>query len=200
VFQKIRNRYQAWLDGTDQASPYQRAEVTQITAIEPARSRVADPSPYRQLPVQQVPTRSSGEVTLTLRRVHAQMDLRPEVKTAELPAPWITRQQRAYEATLSPTSRQLLDEMDRVVARAIVDMRRFTDELHGLPVGRKEHETPQYQRRHARNMAAIGQDILDNVPPAELVRRIVDRAKDIDGPPTGLIPVIKLELEEEAWA
>lgn len=200
MFNKVKERYQVWLNKTNQASPYHHVELTP-TEVTP-RSRVMDGDPYRQLPPRHpISARGPGEVTLTLRRIHAEMDLRNEVETAELPPPWITRQQRAYEAPLSAASRALLDEMDRMVARPVMGMRRFTDDLQGLPVGWHEWETPQYRRRHARNMAALGDDLINGVSPQEIARRIVDRARGIDGPPTGYIPVITEDMTaEEAWA
>lgn len=101
---------------------------------------------------------------------------------------------RAYEDDLPDWARAMLDEMDRTVGVVV------RDEI-------TEVRTPQYVRRHRRNLAeTIGSDpeLLsdgDEEAVPTVVARILDRARRASDPEiTGMISVITDDMGEEVYA
>lgn len=100
---------------------------------------------------------------------------------------------RAYEDDLPDWAREMLGEMDRAVG-VVID-----EEITDV-------RTPQYVRRHRRNLAeTIGDDsrVLDEGDEEAIpgvVARILERARRASDPDvTGLIPVITDDMDMEAY-
>lgn len=186
MFDNVKRRWQTFLDGASEASPYHHldAPVAALPAPRPV-SAVNRRDPYAAL----APDRLDREWEAGQRRS------RPAVPP---------HQPRPYEVNASDWVRAQLREFDAVVARARRDMAEFVDRARNLPTQRRDWETPQYGRRHARNMASVRDDLTDLAgggKPREIVKRMLERAERASSPEiTGLIPVITPAMEEEAWS
>lgn len=179
---KCRTKYQAWLDGT----PRPMFEPTEPTPKAPAapRSVAGRPNPYAGLAVLREPSRP-------VMYEHPSV-ADPAYREPSYASSVATPKQRAYEAALPDWAREALADMDRVIAVVL-------DEAID------ETRTPQYVRRHRRNLREVlddGMALTEDADPGELASRIVDRARRASDPDvTGIIPTVPAyEVSEEAWA
>lgn len=187
MFEGLKARWQNHLDNVNAADPYRHVDEPAALPPAPVRrpaSAVGKRDPYAQL----APERLDREWETGLRQSR--------------PAPMA--RVRPYEVNASDWIRARLYEFDVVVARARRDMAEFVDRVNNLPAARRDWQTPQYSRRHARNMVATRDDeraLVDGDKPGEVAQRMLARARRASSPEiTGLIPVITPAMEEEAWA
>jgi hypothetical protein len=202
VFDRVYERWQRFLDATRPVPLETTLEIDEPTP----RSWEGryDPVTRELSAVDTAPRPTRHGATLrTIREADDEIDM--ALTTAETPPPWVTRDQHAYEATLPPWARQALTEMDQAVQRALIDMQRFTARVEGRYVVRHDWETPQYGRRHARNMASVTGDVadlLDGDGVEAVAKRMMSRARRASSEDvTGVIPVVRVNaVEEESWA
>lgn len=182
MFKGIKDRWQRFLDGTETADRYHRLEIEP-----PQRGRAIEPRPVS---------------AIAKRNPYA------ELAPARLnPQPSHQVRVRQYEDAASAWARDTLREFDESMARARTEMARFVQRTRdnlGRSVPRRDHETPQYERRHARNMAVVAEDVPDLKSEDDvkvIAQRILERADRASSPEvTGLIPVITDDMTEEAWS
>lgn len=194
MIKAIKARWQAYWDGS--TVPLFGSEDTHDPALAaPVRSKVGEQDPYAQL------SASGGYRREVIPRVRV-YELTDPHETQ--PAPSLaTPAQREYEATLPEWAREALAEMDQVVWGVINEVQ---DEVR----------TPQYVRRHRRNLMEVLRDDstdgdvntlfaaletgADDVP--AVVERILGRAQRASSDDvTGLIPVVSddtMIMEEAA--
>lgn len=194
MFEKLKARYQQFLDDTDRADRYFQAPLELDSAgvnqntPPPAlpKSKLGRPDPYAQLAPESL--NREWETMGSARQVVARA-----VETV-----------RGYEAEASEWLKARLEEFDGQTLRARIEMGRFVDRVHGRPVPRHDWETPQYRRRHERNLGSVQndlRDLLDGEDTGAVARRMLARADRASAAEvTGMIPTVSGAMEEEAWA
>lgn len=199
----IKRRWQGYWDNT---------AAMELTGVEPEAAPAPEPRDYTKLPPRQ-PTSNAGrpdpvaELTPQRLAVTGRVLMKP-IPLQQVPRPkpaWMLRRE-GYERDLPQEVRDMLREMDHAVAKGFHKFTRFVDVLHGRPILPEEWETPQYLRRHQRNMNEVMGDLTDLTDESgvkAVAQRVMERARRASGEAiTGMIPVVTDELRpvEEAWA
>lgn len=180
MIKSIKTKWQAWLDGT----PRPMFEHSEPEPVKSAASIAGRPNPYGGL------AKIRQQQPRPVVREH--QGVTPGYAHPVEVAPLATPKQRAYEATLPQWAREALGEMDRIVGAALADVIDAT-------------RTPQYVRRHRRNLQEAlgdGAALDETTDPDELTARIIERARRASDPEiTGVITTVPVhEVTEEAWA
>lgn len=195
MIRTIKQRWQQWLDGTTEpVFPASEQSDPDPLPLGEGVTVVGRPDPYRQLAV--FGRKKRPELT------PVPVPVIPAIPVFELADPHhvepaaeftlATPAQREYEQGLSEWARQALAEMDEVVG---IVLREETTEVR----------TPQYVRRHRRNLAETMGDVglLGEPDGADLLlESMIKRARRASAPEiTGVIPAVGAgPVTEEAWA